>query len=95
MDVDPKSVPPGTKEHCPGCGVDLRYERNGTVYNRGTSVEVRGVYDGGLFYAHTVDSGGCGIAWHRWGTGDASSKRLHDKAEQYIDMWNERWYESS
>lgn len=75
---------------CPKCGRNLAYERNGTTYSHATSVEIRGVYDGGLFYAHMPREGGCGYAWHRWGTDTPGNKRLHDKAQPYIDQWNER-----
>lgn len=95
MGIDPETVEAGTKDICPGCGEDLRHTVNGTQYSRLTSVEVRGVYDGGLFYSHTKQSGGCGIAFHRWGTEDAFARRLHGKAAEYIRQWNERWYESS
>lgn len=76
---------------CPGCGEDLYYTVRGTRYSRATSVEIRGVYDGGLFYAHTVQSGGCGRAWHRW----EGPSRLRVKAQKYIDEWNQRWFASN
>lgn len=66
---------------------------NGVEYSKATMVEIRGVYDGGLFLAHPRQSGGCGFAWHRWDQSDAYAKRLYDKAERYIEEWNERWYE--
>jgi hypothetical protein len=47
---------------------------------------MRGVYDGGLFYAHTRQSGGCGAAWHRWPEGH----HLRERAEPYLRHWNER-----
>lgn len=56
----------------------------GTQYSRATSIEVRGVYDGGLFYAHTRQSGGCGAAWHRWPDGHP----LRLKAEPWLERWN-------
>ena len=71
---------------CPGCGDDLTYSVGGTQYSRATSVEVRGAYDGGLFYAHTRESGGCGFAWHRWPEGHYLRKR----ASLYLNEWNDR-----
>lgn len=68
---------------CPGCNEDLRHVVNGTEYSRATSVEIRGVYDGGLFYAHI---GGCGVAWHRWPEGH----HLRERAIRYLDDWNAR-----
>lgn len=43
-------------------------------------VEIRGVYDGGLFYM--CDS--CKAMWHRWG---ANAKHLHAKAQEVMDTW--------
>lgn len=74
---------------CPHCGEYLTHEVHGVVYTRATAVEVRGVYDGGLFYAHVPSPGepkACGKAWHRWSEG----VRLHTVAEPYIDSWNRR-----
>jgi hypothetical protein len=68
------------------CGAELAYVVRGTTYSRATSVEIRGVYDGGLFYAHTRESGGCGFAWHRWPEGYG----LRSRAEPYLREWNER-----
>lgn len=80
-------------EVCDGCGESLTHFVNGTRYSKATSVEVRGVYDGGLFYAHTLESGGCGFAWHRWGetNGRYNTKHLRDKAQPFIDRWNKRY----
>lgn len=72
---------------CPGCSEDLYHTVRGTRYSRATSVEMRGVYDGGLFYAHTRQSGGCGRAWHRWPEGHP----LRQKAEPYLTQWNETY----
>lgn len=77
---------PTSTEHCPACGADLVHVVRGTQYSRATSVEIRGVYDGGLFYAHTRQSGGCGAAWHRWPEGH----HLRERAEPYLQQWNER-----
>lgn len=71
-------------DRCPACGADLTHVVRGTQYSRATSVEIRGVYDGGLFYAHTRQSGGCGAAWHRWPEGH----HLRAKAEPYVSQWN-------
>lgn len=86
---------------CDGCGESLDYVRNGTRYSKATSVEVRGVYDGGLFYAHTTQSGGCGFSWHRWEEDKAEGKsnylsyyrNLRAKAQPYIDRWNRKYYD--
>lgn len=70
---------------------------SGVRYSRATLVEIRGVYDGGLFIAHTRQSGGCGFAWHRWAAPlnpDSNEyTSLHEKAEPYIKKWNDQWYE--
>lgn len=67
---------------CPGCGESLTTDQG---YSKATLVEIRGVYDGGLFYAHPKESGGCGFAWHRW-----IEPNMRKKAQAYIDRWNER-----
>jgi hypothetical protein len=68
------------------CGRALGYEYEGQVYSRATLIEIRGVYDGGLFYA---DVQGCGRAWHRWSDISAYTRGMRDKAQPYIDRWNE------
>lgn len=55
---------------CPNCG--------NTEHIAG--YEVRGVYDGVLFWICTV----CSTAFQRWPEGD----RLYQKAEYYILKWN-------
>lgn len=72
---------------CRGCGIELGY-------NKAASIEVRGVYDGGLFYAHVIETGGCGFAWHRWGLHPAGYTRLRDKAQPFIDRWNRRYFDA-
>lgn len=84
-------------EVCAGCGESLSHVVRGTRYSKATSVEIRGVYDGGLFYAHTTQSGGCGFAWHRWdGTGryPEHGRTLRDKAQPFIDRWNRRYFDA-
>lgn len=71
---------------CPNCKEDLTYVVEGTTYSRATLVEIRGAYDGGLFYAHTRHSGGCGVAWHRW----PEDHYLRARAETHLDEWNRR-----
>lgn len=80
------------QEVCPGCQEDLTYVVRGTTYSKATSVEIRGVYDGGLFYAHTRESGGCGTAWHRWVKveGYRDHPDLRAKADPYVREWNDR-----
>lgn len=79
------SLPPETAK-CPHCLRDLTYEANGAVYSKAYSVEVRGVYDGGLFYR---DVEGCGMAWHRWKDDTGYGKGMRAKAQPYIDQVNE------
>lgn len=68
-------------EHCPMCGEDVTYWVNGVgPYYRITGVEVRGVYDGVLYWMHD-----CGKAWQRWPEGH----RLHSIAALYIAAVNE------
>jgi hypothetical protein len=43
-------------------------------------VEIRGVYDGGLFYMCDT----CKAMWHRWG---ANAHRLHAQAQEVMDQW--------
>lgn len=74
------------QERCPACDVDLTYVVEGRTYSKATSVEIRGVYDGGLFYAHTRESGGCGFAWHRW----PEKHYLRARASLYLTEWNDR-----
>lgn len=85
MPLDKSGINP-----CPGCGEDLNYVVEGIRYTRATSVEIPGVYDGGLFNAHTRQSGGCGYAWPRW---TKASPRLYDLAMKYIEQWNAREYD--
>lgn len=73
------------RETCPWCRENLEYEVNGVTYSRATLVEIQGVYDGGLFYAHTRPDG-CGKAWPRWPYDSGLGKR----ALSYIDEWNQR-----
>lgn len=48
-------------------------------YGREIVVEVRGVYDGGLYYLCPD----CGKAWHRW-----ENDYMRAKAQPYIDRVN-------
>lgn len=72
---------------CPLCDADLLYEVDGTTYSHTVSVEIQGVYDGGLFYL-CPNCEGC---WHRWPKGD----RLRPVAQVYIDRWNKRAQDKS
>lgn len=74
------------REGCPRCTRDLRYFVRGACYNYATLVEIRGVYDGGLFYVDTLENGGCGFAWHRFPKGH----HLRQRAERYVKEWNAR-----
>lgn len=75
---------------CPICGEDMAHVVNGTTYSKATLVEIQGVYDGGLFFAHTTQSGGCGGAWHRW-----TDERMRNKAQPYMDRWNQKRLEAN
>jgi hypothetical protein len=72
----------GRQQSCPGCNRELRYYMRGACYSLATLVEIRGVYDGGLFFTDP----GCGFAWHRWPKGH----HLRQRAEKYVQEWNER-----
>lgn len=72
---------------CPHCGADLRgkeipaeYQKpmygGQTHYSRIIGVQVRGVYDGVLFWKCPD----CAHGWHRWPEGH----RLHQIAERYM-----------
>ena len=65
-------------DDCPGCGADLREKPapNGGFYVRTIGVEVRGVYDGVLFW----QCPDCDHRWHRFPEGD----RLRARAAQII-----------
>lgn len=67
---------------CPN-GCDLRGEpipnREGFFYKRALMHEIRGVYDGGLYYSCPD----CGIAWHRW-----TSPGMMARAQPSIDAHN-------
>lgn len=56
---------------CPHCNADLH---NG----RAIGVEIRGVYDGVLFW-RCPD---CGGSWHRWSP--VNSLRLYERAVRYV-----------
>ncbi len=69
------------------CGREMAYlGLSGQWYSNKTSVEIPGVYDGGLFYADVSHRDGCGKAWHRWHKGHP----LREKAQPYIDDWNKK-----
>jgi hypothetical protein len=90
MVVDPTFQAEPEERPCPGCGDNLRHLVGRTWYSKTTLVEIRGVYDGGLFCAHTRQSGGCGFAWHRWPKGH----HLRVRAEEYVKEWNHRYREA-
>ncbi len=64
-------------EVCPHCCAALTYDQGGTTYSRGIEVQIRGIYDGGLFF----ECPDCGGRWHRWPVGD----RLRDAAVPYVE----------
>jgi len=76
------------RRFCPWCGTDQRgrdltdEERasgawgNTTHFSNTIGVEIRGVYDGALFWRCP----GCGGSWHRW----PANHPLHVKADQFV-----------
>lgn len=54
---------------CPTCG------------EQGVMAEVRGVYDGGLFWMCLAEDH---APWHRWPEGNS----LHEKAERVWALWD-------
>lgn len=74
---------PDEFEHCPKCGKDLHYteeNQQGTVFTHLIGVEIRGVYDGVLYWLCPF----CDIAFHRWPYGHP----YHEKAQRFIDQHN-------
>ena len=77
-----------TPRTCPNCEADLRGEpipaeltgsgfyAKGEHYSRVVGVEVRGVYDGVLYW----QCPDCGHKWHRWPVGDYR----RDRAAMYL-----------
>jgi len=63
-------------DNCPHCGANLVQEVNGQIGYRMVSVEIRGVYDGGLFWMCPD----CEGRWHRWPKGHY----LRAKAHRYV-----------
>lgn len=60
-----------TRDNCPGCDVsligdpipnDIAHMYGGTHWRRDIMIEVRGVYDGGLYFVCPD----CDHAWPRW-----------------------------
>lgn len=84
-----QTMPPAPDEiqnpaDCPHCGADLtgapipvesrHYYGSATHFDRRIGVEVRGVYDGVLFW-RCPD---CGGPWHRWPAGNTLRERAAD-----------------
>lgn len=65
---------------CPHCDSELAYNVNGVTYSRKMGVEVRGVYDGVLYWQCNI----CGWAWHRWSPDVLRQRPLHLKAIPYV-----------
>lgn len=63
----------GDLDQCPHCESD---QRDGD-YRRTFMVEIRGLYDGGLFY----ECPDCGGRWHRW----PEAHWLRAKAAPYVE----------
>lgn len=68
---------PEERDSCPICGVDLRYEVDGRTYSHVVGVEVRGMYDGILYWQCPT----CGGRWHRFGEGHP----LRERADRYVN----------
>jgi hypothetical protein len=64
-------------DECPACASDLVREVNGKTYSDRVSVEIPGVYDGGLFWRCPF----CSYDWHKWH--DPAMRR---KAEPYMNQ---------
>lgn len=62
--------------HCPHCGTLLDYDKDGILYSHAVGVEVRGVYDGVLFWQCPA----CDGRWHHFQPGS----RLFERAEEYV-----------
>lgn len=70
---------------CPECGGGQGDEipgRPGEYYSKVVMVEIRGVYDGGLFYMCPF----CGHTWHRW---KPENGKIYTKAVYWMAMWKE------
>lgn len=65
------------KELCPLCGADFAYGATGQC-SRKIGVEIRGVYDGVLFW----QCPDCGGRWHRF----PATHPLYERAARYIDI---------
>lgn len=77
---------------CPHCNADLRGEPHpecrrhsggSTHYSRAVAVEIRGVYDGALFFACPL----CYGTWHRWDP--VRHGRRYDAAERHRGPFTE------
>jgi uncharacterized protein with PIN domain len=66
------------ESRCPHCGADLTDVRDDWSGYRTILVEIRGVYDGGLFWMCPD----CEGRWHRWPVGHY----LRARAERYIQV---------
>lgn len=77
----------GTLQFCPRCAADLSYwvafkDEPPRQYYKTVGVEIRGKYDGVLYWAHW----GC-HAWQRW----PESHLLHSVAQPIIEQVNDAW----
>lgn len=83
-------MPPSDHDECPLCGAELRagaipqehidqglYAPGVTHYSRLIGIQIRGVYDGVLYW----QCPDCGGMWNRWDATDPMQMNLHDKAE--------------
>lgn len=75
---------------CPHCDADMSGEKmtaaqreshGGTHFSRTIGVEIRGVYDGVLFWLCPD----CDRPWNRW----AHPDRLHYEAAYHMALWND------
>lgn len=66
---------------CPKCGANLDYEVDGVAYSHAFGVQIRGVYDGVLFWQCPF----CDGRWHRFPVGDYR----HTRAIRYVETGEE------
>lgn len=79
----PYVADPDGYSECPHCGHELTYQgADGQTYSEAVLVEVRGAYDGGLFYTCPL----CEGVWHRF----SPDSHLHERAELYMRQWMRR-----
>lgn len=71
-------------EDCPSCKADLRTSVNGVEYYRTIGMEVRGMYDGVLFWICPD----CDHAWPRFVAPDFRAAKSQEFADKYMGSRN-------